>query len=89
MWTLAHAHGALLGLIHIATALVFQSWPDFAVLHRNNISICLISASVMLPGGFFLGGVSFYGGDPGVGIALAPIGALCLILAVFRLASAK
>ena len=43
----------------------------------------------MLPGGFFLGGVSFYGGDPGVGIALAPIGGLCLILAVFRLASAK
>ena len=89
MWTLAHAHGALLGLIHIATALVFQVWPDFAILYRNNISVCLISASVILPGGFFLGGFSFYGGDPGVGIALAPIGALCLILAVFRLASAK
>jgi hypothetical protein len=89
MWTLAHAHGALLGLIHIATAVVFRVWPDFAVPHRANISVYLLSASITLPGGFFLGGFSFYSGDPGIGIVLAPIGGLCLLLAVFRLASGQ
>ena len=89
MWTLAHAHGALLGLIHIATAVVFRVWPDFAISHRATISGCLVGASVMLPGGFFLGGLSFYSGDPGIGIVLAPVGGLCLLLAVFRLASGQ
>ncbi len=89
MWTLAHAHGALLGLIHIATAVVFRVWPDFAAPHRAAISVYLVSASVMLPGGFFLGGFSFYSGDPGIGIVLAPIGGLSLLLAVFRLASGQ
>lgn len=85
MWTLAHAHGALLGLVHVVAALVFRI---DAVRARSLTSACLLGASVLLPGGFFLGGVSFYRGDPGVGIALAPVGATCLMLAVFHLARA-
>jgi len=34
---------------------------------------------VVLPAGFFLGGIRFYAGDPGVGVALVPIGAVLLI----------
>ena len=88
MWTLAHAHGALLALIHIVTALVLYTFPQAATAQRPVISGTLIGASVLLPGGFFLGGVSFYSGDPGVGIALVPVGAVCLIVAIFQLARA-
>ncbi len=45
-----------------------------------------MGASLLLQGGFFLGGVSFYGGDPGVGIALAPVGAALLILGIYLVA---
>lgn len=41
-----------------------------------------------MPLGFFLGGVQFYGGDPGLGILLLPAGALCLFVAVLKTARA-
>ena len=44
-------------------------------------SSALIGASLLLPGGFFLGGIRFYAGDPGVGVALVPIGAVLMIYA--------
>jgi hypothetical protein len=49
-------------------------------------STALVMASVLLPGGFFLGGVVFYSGDPGVGIALVPVGAAALLYALFSIA---
>ena len=67
MWTLAHAHGALLGLVHILYALCLRLFPSLAASSRGPISVSLIGASILLPGGFFLGGFSFYGGDPGLG----------------------
>tara|TARA_B100000949_G_C14123937_1_gene383771 strand:- start:148 stop:549 length:402 start_codon:yes stop_codon:yes gene_type:complete len=88
MWTLAHAHGALLALVHVITALVLRTFPNAARTTRPIISRSLIGASLLLPGGFFLGGVSFYSGDPGLGIALVPFGAICVMLAVFQLARA-
>ena len=42
----------------------------------------LVASIVLLPGGFFLGGLVIHQGDPGLGIVLAPIGAITLILAV-------
>lgn len=89
MWTLAHAHGALLGLVHIAFALCLPYLPNLAALGRARISWCLIGASVLLPGGFFAGGLQVYGGDPGLGIVLAPIGATSLLIAVFLVARAS
>ena len=86
MWTLAHTHGALLGVVHVVTALVLRTFPDIARSRCPLMSGALIGASVLLPGGFFLGGVSFYSGDPGIGIALVPLGAACLLVAVFQLA---
>jgi hypothetical protein len=46
----------------------------------------LIAATVILPGGFLLGGVVVYGGDPGVSVLLVPIGALLLLAALWSIA---
>jgi hypothetical protein len=88
MWTLAHAHGALLGLVHVAWALCLRAFPDLDDGNQRVVSRCLMGASVLLPGGFFAGGVQLYGGDPGLGIIVVPAGAACLAIAVFLTARA-
>ena len=88
MWTLAHAHGALLGLVHVAWALCLRAFPDLEGGNQRVASLCLMGASVLLPGGFFAGGVQLYGGDPGLGITVVPLGAACLAAAVFLTARA-
>ena len=89
MWTLAHAHGALLGLVNVAAGLTLRALPELSDAARVPlISTSLTTATVLLPAGFFAGGISFYSGDPGVGIALIPVGAACLALAVFQVARA-
>ena len=89
MWTLAHAHGALLGLIHVVLGLSLRVAPAPPPGHLPLLSRALVGASVLLPGGFFLGGVTFYSGDPGVGVALVPVGAVLLLLAVLLAARAS
>ena len=86
MWTLAHAHGALLSMVHVLFGLSVRVAPEMGSRDRPLISRCLIGASVVLPGGFFLGGIGSYGGDPGVGVLLVPVGAAALLIALFLLA---
>jgi len=87
MWRLAHAHGALLGAINILFALTLKaSASTFPSAAR--ISSSLVSATILLPLGFFLGGVVFYSGDPGLGVLLVPVGAALLLLALYWIASA-
>jgi hypothetical protein len=86
MWTLAHAHGTALAIIHVAFGLMLRVAPDAAARDARTISISLIAASVLLPGGFFLGGVTTYGGDPGLGVLLVPVGAAALLWAIFSIA---
>jgi hypothetical protein len=86
MWTLAHAHGIGLALVHIIFGLMLRAVPDAAPRNVSLTSTSLVLASVLLPGGFFLGGIAFYAGDPGVGIALVPVGAAALLYAVFSIA---
>ncbi len=88
MWTLAHAHGTLLSLVHVAYALTLRGVPSVQPLRPALVSGSLIGASVLLPGGFFLGGVHFYAGDPGLGVLLVPVGASLLLTAVFLVARA-
>jgi hypothetical protein len=88
MWTLAHAHGTLLGLVHIAFAVSVPMLPGLSFRHQTTVSKALLWATVLLPGGFFLGGLRFYAGDPGIGIILVPPGAILLLLAAFLLARA-
>jgi hypothetical protein len=83
MWRLAHAHGVLLGLVNVVYGVTLR----VAVLtEETTASKALLAASLLLPGGFFLAGVVFYAGDPGLGIALVPAGALLLLFALFRIA---
>lgn len=80
MWTLAHAHGTLLGFAHIAFAwTVAMSGRESR--RTRQASLALAGASVLLPGGFFLGGIRFYAADPGIGVALVPIGAVLVVYA--------
>lgn len=81
LWTLAHAHGTLLGLVNIAFAWTLSRTSGFQEGAARLASRCFFGATVLMPAGFFLGGVVFYGGDPGVGIALLPVGALLLLVA--------
>jgi hypothetical protein len=84
MWTLAHAHGTLLGLVHIAFAATL-GLVTLADDKARLTSRLLVGASVLLPGGFFLGGVQFYAGDPGFGIAVVPAGAALLLAAAWTM----
>jgi len=86
MWTLAHAHGGLLGLIHIIFGLCLRIVPEIGSGHLRMISASLIMASVLLPGGFFLGGIVVYGGDPSLGILAVPIGGALLVVAIYNIA---
>ena len=45
-------------------------------------------ASILMPAGFFLGGLFIYSGDPGLGILLVPVGGALLLAAVFLVAKA-
>ena len=86
MWTLAHAHGIGLAIVHVAFGLMLRVAPDLAAANVRTISTALVAAIVLLPGGFFLGGVAFYSGDPGVGIVLVPVGAASLLFSVYSIA---
>ena len=75
MWRLAHAHGTLLSLVNVVYALAVERRPR---LGSALASRCFLSALVLLPFGFFGGGVIVHGGDPGLPIVLVPLGALTL-----------
>jgi len=88
MWTLAHAHGTLLAVLNIVFGLCVRVVPETITGHQRRVSRALLGASIMMPAGFFLGGVAFFDGDPGVGVLLLPIGAFLLLMALFQAARA-
>jgi hypothetical protein len=87
MWRLAHAHGTLLGAVNILFALTLRTVSDSTFRDLRTISRLLVSASILLPLGFFLGGVQFYAGDPGLGVLVVPVAAVLLLAALFMVAS--
>ncbi len=88
LWTLSHAHGSLLALVHIAFAVSLPRLVGNGDDRLRAASRCLTAGGVLLPLGFFLGGVFVHEGDPGLGIVLAPVGALLLLVAVGLIARA-
>ncbi len=88
MWSLAHAHGTLIGLINVAFAATLAQ--DRATAWTSGrltlTSRALFAATLFVPGGFLLGGIDASGGDPGLGILLVPPGGLLLLLAVVLIA---
>jgi hypothetical protein len=90
MFRLAHAHGTLLALVNIAFALCLDS-PRLArhIGPARIPSACLLAALILIPAGFFTGGLVFYDGDPGLGIMLVPVGALSLIVGTLLIARGR
>jgi hypothetical protein len=82
MWTLGHAHGTLFALVNLAFAAAVLARPAWAERPRSAASACLRAGSLLMPLGFFLGGVWVHAGDPGVGIVLAPLGGALMLAAV-------
>jgi len=82
LWRLAHSHGTLLGLVHLAFAATLEREALVSAPGARLASALLVAATVLLPGGFWLGGWTIHAGDPGRGIVLVPVGALALVLAV-------
>src|SRR5260370_33145643 len=71
MFTLAHAHGTLLALINIAAGLTARKVDRFEL--RSSVSFALIWAAILLPAGFFLGGIVIYDDDPRLGVWRLPL----------------
>ena len=88
MLTLGHAHGTLLALVHAAFAASVFALPGDPSRRRRWASPFLLGASILLPGGFFLGGIFIYDGDPGIGVFLVPLGASFLFAGVLLAALA-
>lgn len=88
MFTLAHAHGTLLSIVNILFGLFVARTEGWDAVRRGRASFCLVAATILLPAGFFLGGLKIYSGDPGLGIVLVPVGAVLLLAGVFITARA-
>jgi hypothetical protein len=84
--TLAHVHGTLLALVHLAFASTLTLRAPVPLPRAPLASACLIGAGIALPTGFLLGGLWPWGGDPGLGIVLVPVGAALLLAGVVAVA---
>jgi hypothetical protein len=82
LWTLAHAHGTVLALVHLAFAAGLPHFGRWTAARLKLASFFLIDAALLLPLGFFLGGLAPGEGDPAVAILLVPLGAGLLFVAV-------
>lgn len=84
LFRLAHAHGTLLGIL----CLVFAALAERNVPEASRLSIAklVVWGAVLMPLGFFLGGVLNSEGDPSLGIVLTPVGAALLVVALVRAA---
>lgn len=82
LWRLAHAHGTLLGIL----CLVFVALAPAHLADGARVSIARLLrwGAVLMPLGFFAGGILNTEGDPSLGIVLSPVGATLLIIALFR-----
>jgi len=86
LWTLSHAHGTLLAMLHIGFATTVALRPGWSGRSRDLASRALSISLLLVPGGFFLGGLVIYQGDPGLGIFLLPIGFVFLFVGVLMAA---
>jgi hypothetical protein len=83
LWRLAHAHGALLGLLNVCHALATRQFPR---LDDWLVERCLLLALLLMPAGFLLGGIFIRGADPGASVGFAAAGGLALLVGLGRFA---
>ena len=86
LWTLAHAHGTLLGAITILFGLSVARLERVRGLAAAGK--LLRAGSVLVPLGFLLGGVGNSEGDPSLFILLVPTGGALALLGLAMLANA-
>lgn len=87
LWRLAHAHGAMLGLLLLVFAAIAPvRIPEAGA--RASIARLLVAASLLMPLGFLLGGVLNREGDPSLAILAVPVGAVLLCVGLVRAALA-
>jgi hypothetical protein len=89
LWTLAHAHGTGLAIVNIVFGLAVDRGDVFRPSNIRLVSPLLLAATLLLPVGFFLGGLTYYEGDPGLGILLVPPAAVLLVAALWLIARAN
>ncbi|MDO9451633.1 MAG: hypothetical protein Q7J29_02105 [Stagnimonas sp.] len=77
LWVLAHAHGALLALFNLIYAALLPR-----IVSAASAGAWLRWGAALVPAGFFLGGIGNSEGDPSLLIALTPIGALAVLIAL-------
>ena len=85
MLRLGHAHGTLLSVVNIAFAATLAR-VTLPAASRHWASRFLVAATLLIPGGFILGGLQIHDADPGLGIILLPAGAVLLLFAIFTTA---
>src|SRR3984893_18084856 len=81
MWTLAHAHGTLLSLVNVVFAAGVTQFGSWTAARLKLTSLLLLHAALLVPIGFFLGGIGAGETDPSLGILLVPFGATLLFSA--------
>jgi len=87
LWTLAHAHGNLLGILCLVFVSLGESIsPDAG--RRARLATWLAVGAVLMPLGFLLGGVKNSESDPSLAIVLVPCGGLVLLVALVGAAHA-
>jgi hypothetical protein len=79
MWRLGHAHGVLLALVNIAFGVSLHALTPRGRAVRVG-SRALALASLLMPVGFLAAGFGVDGGDPGLFIALVPLGGVALLV---------
>lgn len=79
MLRLGHAHGTLLALVNIAFGAALPRLAAAGEARVRRSSASLLLAAVLMPAGFLLGGAFAGSSDPGVPVALVPIGAVLLV----------
>jgi hypothetical protein len=87
LWRLAHAHGTLLGILCLVFAALAERHVNSKV--RAAVATQLMAGAISMPLGFFLGGILNSEGDPSLGIALVPLGAVLLVMALARAGGAS
>jgi hypothetical protein len=82
LFTLAHTHGTLFGLLLVAAGLTLRAF-DLELPRSARMALRL--GALLMPAAFFAAGISHPEGDPGPAIWLAPVGGVLMIYGVIAL----
>lgn len=82
MWTLAHTHGTLFSVVAVAASVSLPWARANASKAAGWIAWGVMGGQILMPLGFFLGGLWLRAGEPGVGVFLVPVGAVMMLIGV-------